>query len=124
MRNEHDIRTRLMIGAGLLATIGLGSTLSPYLCGPCLTGALARADSPPDERRSASSVTLLVEGMTCGACGVTVRVAAKKLDGVKEVRVNVAGKQAVVAYDPKKVTPDQILEAVTKTGLKASLAPK
>ena len=70
-----------------------------------------------------ATVTLHVDGMTCTSCAVTVRVALKKLDGVKDAVVSVEEKRALVTYEPSKVTPQQMVEVVNKAGYKARVVP-
>jgi mercuric ion binding protein len=67
---------------------------------------------------------LHVEGMTCAACPVTVRMVLRKLAGVQDASVNRNEKRAVVQYDPAKVTPQQMADAVTKAGYKSTVVPE
>jgi Cu+-exporting ATPase len=53
-----------------------------------------------------------------------VRTALSKLDGVKHARVDLAEKSAAVEYDPARVTPQQMVDAVNRLGYKASLPEK
>ena len=71
-----------------------------------------------------ASVSLHVEGMTCASCKVAVRTALTKLEGVKDVRVDVAKKSATVDYDQTKVTPQQLVDAVNRLGYQASFSAK
>ncbi len=71
-----------------------------------------------------ATVALHVEGMTCPSCKVAVRTALSKLDGVKDARVDVAKKSATVDYDPARVTPPQMVDAVNRLGYEASLPAK
>lgn len=69
----------------------------------------------PVEAAKASAVstaTLHVEGMTCGSCATAVKHVLKSVGGVTDARVSFKEKQAVVTYDPKTVTPEQIARAV------------
>lgn len=66
-------------------------------------------------------VALHVEGMTCPSCKVAVRTALKRLDGVLDARVDVAAKRATVDYDPTKLTPQQLVDAVNRLGYQTSL---
>ncbi len=68
-----------------------------------------------------ATVSLRVEGMTCASCKVAVRTALSKLDGVNEARVDVARKSATIDYDPTRVTPQQMVDAVNRLGYQASL---
>lgn len=60
----------------------------------------------------ATTATLGVEGMTCGACATSVKVVLKKLDGVADAKVSLGDKQAVVTYNPARVTPEKMVEAI------------
>jgi copper chaperone CopZ len=53
-----------------------------------------------------------------------VRTALSKLDGVKHASVDLAGKSATVDYDPSRVTPQQMVDAVNRLGYEASLPVK
>ena len=81
----------------------------------------AKAESPIVDTSRVHSVALTVEGMTCPSCSVAVRTALKRLDGVREAKVDVAAKRAVVEYEPAKVTPKQLVDAVNRLGYQASL---
>lgn len=105
----------------IFASLGVGTVLA--LCPCCSTRASAEA-SPTQTSPAVSSVTLTVEGMTCASCSVAVRTALKRLDGVQDARVSVEEKRAVVDYEPAKVTPQQMVDAVNRLGYRASLAPR
>lgn len=70
---------------------------------------------------SSRSVTLNIAGMDCAACTTAIRIAIEKVDGVKAAKVSFDEKHAVVEYDPAKVTPQVIVDAVSKLGYPASL---
>ncbi len=71
-----------------------------------------------------ATVSLHVEGMTCPSCKVAVRTALSKLGGVKDARVDVVRKSATIDYDPNRVTPHQMVDAVNRLGYQASLPAK
>jgi copper ion binding protein len=64
-------------------------------------------------------VTIPIEGMSCMSCVATVKKTLSGMDGVKEVNVSLKDKNATVKFDPKKVTPEQLQEAINKLGYKA-----
>jgi Cu+-exporting ATPase len=69
------------------------------------------------EQVSGYSRTLLrITGMTCAGCVRTIEKALKKLPGVIEVRVNLATEEAAVAFDPARIEPPRMVEAVTAAG--------
>lgn len=77
---------------------------------------LARADSAA----APASVTLRVEGMTCGGCMSAVRAALLKVPGVEDATVSLQQKQASVRLDPS--TPPAVaalIEAIQKAGFRA-----
>ena len=69
-------------------------------------------------------VTLKVPDMFCGGCEAAVKMAAKKVEGVKDVTTNSDKRIADVTYDPAKTNAEAIATAITKnSGFKAE-APK
>src|SRR5215471_3103880 len=67
------------------------------------------------------TVTLTVTGWTCGSCAAATRIALKKLDGVEEVKTDVAKATAVVTYDDSKTAPDKLIQAVGRIGYQAKV---
>ena len=65
-------------------------------------------------------LTLQIDGMSCGHCVARVHKALSKLDGV-DIR-NVEVGSAEMSYDPSRVSPDQILEAVDAAGFEPHVA--
>ena len=61
-----------------------------------------------------------VTGMTCSACSAHVDKAVRRLDGVREVSVNLLGGSMAVDWDGP-LTPEQIISAVEKAGYGAAL---
>jgi Cu+-exporting ATPase len=102
-----------------IGAIALGAALALSAC-----SSNASAEAPAEKTASARTIALTVEGMTCASCSVAVRTALKKLDGVKDAKVSVSEKRAVVEYEPAKVTPQQLIDAVNKLGYRASLPAK
>ncbi|NLM05971.1 MAG: cadmium-translocating P-type ATPase [Tissierellia bacterium] len=62
-----------------------------------------------------------IEGMTCSACSAGVERIVKKLDGVGSIDVNLVGKMAVVDFDDKKLTDEDIIGAISKLGFTAKV---
>jgi copper chaperone CopZ len=71
-----------------------------------------------------STTTLHIEGMTCGSCATAVKHVLKEVDGVSDASVSYKEKQAVVTYNPKIVTPEQIARSVGEklAGYQATVA--
>ena len=63
---------------------------------------------------------LPIEGMTCSTCAGRVEKSLNKLDGV-EATVNFATERASVSFDPGRVAPEQLVEAVEGVGYSVAL---
>jgi copper chaperone CopZ len=57
--------------------------------------------------------TLTIGGMHCPACSARVTKALTALPGVQAAEVSLEEHRAVVTYDPGKVTPELLRQAVT-----------
>jgi len=77
----------------------------------------ARVESVPDSQ----TVTLRVDGMTCGGCVIGVRKVLERLDGVHKADVSYEQKRAVVTFDPGKVKVDQMIAAIKTLGYRAEV---
>lgn len=62
-----------------------------------------------------------VTGMSCSACSAYVDKVVRKINGVKEVNVNLLTNSMVVDYDEKQTTDEAIIAAVVDGGYGASV---
>lgn len=101
---------RTLLGVAVIAVVGL--IASPSLI------AVFGADEELTERAPliTEQVVLEVEGMTCALCNITVRKALSNLDGVQDAQVTFEPPEAVVTYDPAKVSHDALTRATTNVG--------
>lgn len=67
-----------------------------------------------------ASVTIPVEGMTCFTCELAVESSLKGLPGVQNVNAKVTESATYVEYDAAQVGVTQLIEAINKTGFKAT----
>lgn len=81
------------------------------------TGMIPRSRERKD---GMEDLTLQIDGMSCGHCVARVKKALSNLDGV-EVR-NVEVGSAEMSYDPSRVSPDKVLEAVDAAGYEPRVA--
>jgi Cu+-exporting ATPase len=63
---------------------------------------------------------LPIEGMTCASCAARIERKLNRLEGVT-ASVNYATEKAAVEYDPARVTPAALVEAVEQVGYSARL---
>ena len=78
------------------------------------------AETQKSEKPATQVCTLKVSGMTCAGCEAAVRLAARSVDGVTDVKASYAKGNAEVTFDPSKTNPDAIAKVITdKSGFKA-----
>ena len=70
---------------------------------------------------SQKTVTLLVPGMTCSACPITVKAALKMVDGVSSVQVRYEERDATVIFDDEKTSVEALTQATTNAGYPSTL---
>ncbi|MEL4023823.1 copper chaperone CopZ [Lysinibacillus endophyticus] len=62
------------------------------------------------------TVTLNVQGMSCGHCVNTVEGSVGKLEGVNEVKVNLSTAQVDVSFNESQVSIEKIKETIEEQG--------
>ncbi|KAF5900731.1 copper-transporting ATPase 1, partial [Clarias magur] len=71
-------------------------------------------------RAGLSSVTLCVDGMTCGSCVQTIEQQIGGLPGVIHIEVSLEHKNATVIYDQSHHTPKSLADAIEDMGFESS----
>ncbi|MFQ6105242.1 MAG: mercuric transporter MerT family protein [Candidatus Glassbacteria bacterium] len=94
-----------------IATILIAGLLSI----PSILPYLSAGNTEPEYAPTVETV-LEVQNMTCASCVVTVRKSLTRLDGVKEAAVTLNPPRAVVIYDPRVVSAEDLIEATTNAG--------
>ena len=69
-----------------------------------------------------ATVTLNIDGMTCGGCVKSVTKVLNGLDGVRSATVSLENKNAQVEFDEDKIQIAQLVEAVEDAGFDARAA--
>ena len=62
---------------------------------------------------------LLVEGITCAACGWLIEQRLGKLPGVQEVRLNLSNHRLTLVWDPDQIQPSALLGELKRIGYTA-----
>lgn len=72
----------------------------------------------PDEPTTDKGAKLLLKigGMQCSFCTASITKAYRRLEGVYDVHVNLSHEEALVAYDPAKVTPTALRDVLRELG--------
>ncbi len=61
-------------------------------------------------------INLDIEGMTCAACSTRVEKVLNKQEGVDNAVVNLLGHKATIDYNPDKISENDLVEAIKKSG--------
>jgi copper chaperone len=67
-----------------------------------------------------NTIQLTVTGMTCGGCVNSVKNVLSALPGVQSAEVTLNPGQALVVYDPARVAPAALIQAVIDAGFGAA----
>ena len=59
---------------------------------------------------------LKIVGMHCATCALTIEKTSKKLPGVKDVTVSLTSEEAVIEYDPFKISLKDVVREIRKVG--------
>ena len=97
---------------------------------PLYAGAVARLLHPEGAgpARSAganvASMKVKIPGMDCAACAVNIERTLRKVEGVGRTEVVFKTKEAVIEYDPARISPERIFAVIDETGFKAERLEK
>lgn len=61
-------------------------------------------------------ITIKIVGMTCMGCVNSVKTVVEKLPGVSRANVSLNPSQAMIEFDPNRITIDQIKTAIIDAG--------
>ncbi len=106
------------------------SAVAVAVCAMVFAAALAsssvkrRTSTLGSAEPSSARVVLGVEGMICDSCAAGIKAMLKRTAGVIAVDVSYQKKEAVVDYNPEKVTPEKIVETVNNLGYKTTVKSK
>lgn len=113
-QNPSFIQTKKFL---LFVTLFAGVMLAfPYYSG--IFYAKPKKDVVYVQQDDIVEITLVVEGLTCTGCENHVESEVNKLDGILTVKASYEKGNTVVRYDNSKITKEQIIEAINRTGYK------
>jgi Cu+-exporting ATPase len=73
-----------------------------------------------ESKNGTQNVTFKLEGLSCGCEAKIIEKKIKGLKGIKEVNINPISNWLKVTYDSSLVAPEEMIKAISKTGIKAS----
>lgn len=104
----------------LLTSIVLAALAASHSLASCAEQA-GEATSKNKSVGQAVTITIPVEGMSCGSCAASIKRATKAIGGVSDVHVDLVARQARVEYDPSRTSPEAIRSAIEALGYKAGM---
>jgi copper chaperone CopZ len=95
-------------------------------CGsaPEASAARSAAADAGDKAADVARVDFTVAGMDCAGCVLGTRTALRRLDGVRDAGAgfeSIEASPAWALYDPERVTPERMIEAIGTLGYTASV---
>ena len=106
------------IALWVMTPIILALVAFPYIAPHLLAGQTVQKGG---NAMNTQEAVLTIENMTCGSCAAAARQSLVRLDGVKDANVTVDPPQAVVTYDPTKISPDALAKATAAAGYPATV---
>ena len=67
--------------------------------------------------------TYSIKGMHCASCAAIITKKLSKVEGIKEVNVNLATEKAVLAFDNNALSEEAVNEVVSKYGYTFAAEP-
>jgi Cu+-exporting ATPase len=77
-----------------------------------------------EKNDEAGQVNLKISGMTCAACSARIEKKLNSLKGVNSASVNLAAERASVAFDPKQVNTEDMINIINDLGYSAEKIEK
>ncbi|NWZ44334.1 ATP7B ATPase, partial [Brachypodius atriceps] len=81
----------------------------------------ATVDSPSLKE---AVVKLRVEGMTCQSCVTNIEGKIRKLHGVAKIKVSLDNQEAIIAYHPYIIQPDDLKRHISELGYECTIKSK
>src|SRR5919106_6782028 len=72
--------------------------------------------TPEQTKEGAAKLQVKIGGMQCSFCVESINKAFRRKDGVSDVSVSLAHEEALVEYDPERVTPQDLKDTLTAMG--------
>lgn len=66
-------------------------------------------------------INLNIEGMHCSSCAMNIDFDLEDLPGIKIAKTNYAKQKCEVEFEENRITTEEVLKQITKTGYKAKL---
>jgi len=83
---------------------------------PQIKEAVAKTGYELVEDAKTREIIIPIQGMTCSSCVMHIEKAVGAIDGISEVRVNIATEKADISYNPNKTRISEIKQVITKAG--------
>ena len=65
------------------------------------------------------TITLKIDGMTCGGCGKSVQRVLNELAGVQQAEVSLNPAQAIITFNSAEISTAALIEAIEDAGFDA-----
>ena len=109
-------------GKSRKSQIALLSVISLFAVGflgyPSIANLMLKAtnESLPAIGLNSAQLAVSIPTMDCPACALGIQGELNKIEGIENAQITYENKKAIIAYDPKKINEQTILEAIKSTG--------
>jgi mercuric ion binding protein len=84
----------------------------------CRRDTQATTSSTADRAVATRTIAVPVDGMICQICAGSVKSAIKKVDGVQDAEISLERRHAVIHFDDRKASLEQLTRAIRDAGFK------
>lgn len=102
---------------GTVAAVVVGLAAFPYYSGSVARVLVGKSAANSTVRAaSLATITFRIPDMDCPACAVSLSATLQKLPGVKDAKLDVSSRQAVVTYDPSSQNIPSLQKVISDAG--------
>lgn len=112
---------RVVTSSLLLAACGLAACEKSVPAEAVAHEDTAAVAAPAPKPAGLQTAELMVEGTSCASCAVTIRRHLHQLQGIGDIREGTTKQHLLVDFDPKLVTTEQLVKAVSDAGYEAEV---
>lgn len=110
-------RWNFIILGSVAAVVVVGLAAFPYYSGSVARVVVGKSAANSTVRAaSLATVTFRIPDMDCPACAVSLSVTFQKLPGVKDAKLDVSSRQAVLTYDPSSQNVASLQKVIRDAG--------
>lgn len=101
-----------------IKTLAVLLIFASFVSYPLVSYSQEASHSSTQEEKTA---VIPIEGMSCSACAARIKKTLNAIDGISDVEINLADRNARIRFVPSKINPDRLVSEINALGYHASL---